>query len=764
MPIIIQEARRLARLGLMPILLHAAPGGKCTCGASECTGNSRGKHPIFPKWQTRQWGAEDEQRAGNGHPCNLGCRLGGPKRLVAIDVDGPEGLASLAELESELGALPPTLTQETGAGEHRLFRFPEAYPLPPNSVGKRGGIGRNVDLRSEGGQVVVWPSTHFSGRQYRWVDARQEIAELPEAWAARLAKPPAKEPRAPRPKPTPRHRPTGTTEAAVVEEIRQKYLDSAIDREVAEVRDAAEGTRNDQLNRSAFSLGQLVASGELSESTVVTVLREAARACGLSESETDATITSGLTAGAKEPRSTPDPDPQKVAAILRKRCPRDAPGQDPPPDLFDPDAPDVPPEAIAASPAQTIMVAADGEWTALLQYVGDPPKLAKTTGNLALILSHDDAWRGCLAHNAFAMTVSWQKRPPWPEAFPRPAVGDALDLDVEYAPVAHWFGFVHGLKSLPKSTVQDALVLAARAQSHHPVVAYLQSLEWDGTPRLSSWLSCYLGAAAGTEDDRVYLSTYGRLWLVSAVARIMQPGCQADLTLVLEGAQGIRKTSALRTLCPDPSWFLPRLPDLRGKDAQQAVLGKWIVEIAELDALKGANWTLVKDYLTQVYDDFRPPYGRTFVHHPRTCVFAASTNEAHWGQDPTGGRRFIPLACGSIDLSALEHDRDQLWAEAVAEYQEGRPWHCTEATTEAIARDQQEARYQVDAWEERIAGWAQKQVAPFTVGDVLSDCLLAKPENWDRQSQTRVGICLARLGYTTRGMARPRVYWRRQPL
>jgi putative DNA primase/helicase len=429
-----------------------------------------------------------------------------------------------------------------------------------------------------------------------------------------------------------------------------------------------------------------------------------------------------------------------------------------PVELFHPDAPDTPPEAIAPSPSQTIMVANDGQWTELLQYTGDPPHLARTTANLALVLAHDDAWRGCLAHNAFAMTVSWQRRPPWPDAFPRPSVGDPLDIDTEYAPVAHWFGFVHGLKSLPKTTVQDAMLLAAKAQSHHPVMAYLESLQWDGTTRLGDWLSRYLGAPILTDDDRVYLSTYGRLWLTSAVARVMQPGCQADLTLVLEGAQGIRKTSALRALCPDPAWFLPRLPDLRSKDAQQAVLGKWIVEIAELDAIKGATATLVKDYLTQVYDDFRPPYGRTFVHHPRTCAFAASTNESHWNPDPSGGRRFIPVPCGTIDLEGLILARDQLWAEAVADYQEGKPWWCTEGATEAIARTEQESRYQGDSLEDRIGAWANMQLAPFAVSDVLADCLMVKPDKWDKSLQTRVGTCLTRLGYSSHGKTRPRLY------
>jgi hypothetical protein len=167
---------RYARLGLHPILLHGlSEDGRCTCGRSECT-DSRGKHPVHRGWQNAPLNvAALDAALEKNWRFNVGLRMGRQPSgivLIAIDVDGPRSL--LGPLEAEEGLLPPTLTASTGKGLHMIFRMPAGCEPPPNRVRLAPGI----DVRSEGGQIVVAPSRHQSGRRYRWIDAR-EPAELP---------------------------------------------------------------------------------------------------------------------------------------------------------------------------------------------------------------------------------------------------------------------------------------------------------------------------------------------------------------------------------------------------------------------------------------------------------------------------------------------------------------------------------------------------------------------------------------------------------
>lgn len=172
--------------------------------------------------------------------------------------------------------------------------------------------------------------------------------------------------------------------------------------------------------------------------------------------------------------------------------------------------------------------------------------------------------------------------------------------------------------SFPKGSVHDALVAASRRVEVHPLREYLERLEWDREPRFDGWLSTYLGAYPNE-----YTRAVGRWWLIAAVARAFDPGCQADHMLVLEGKQGVGKSSAVRILAG--GWYLGSLPDIRNKDAALALQGNWIVEIGELDALRGASATRVKDFVSQTVDSYRPPYDRVTIRRPRSSVFVGTT-------------------------------------------------------------------------------------------------------------------------------------------
>jgi hypothetical protein len=372
--------------------------------------------------------------------------------------------------------------------------------------------------------------------------------------------------------------------------------------------------------------------------------------------------------------------------------------------------------------------------------------LTKDPGNAALMLRFHDDWRGCLEYDAFADQIQWARRPP-DIGFKRPEPGDRLE-DHHGTLVHHWFAKCEGV-SFTKAAIWEAILEAAHANPIHPVRDYLRSLVWDGKPRLSRWLATYLGA-----EPNDYAFAVGRWWMISAVARAFQPGCQADHMLILEGPQGAGKSTALRIL--GGQWYLGSLPDIRDRDKAAAVLqGNWIAEIGELDAVRGAAATRVKDWLTQCFDEYRAAYARLPKRRDRSCVFAGTTNESQYLNDPSGARRFWPVLVRLLDREALQRDRDQLWVEARLAYESGELWYPTTQFADEIA-EQQEERFEEDEWFARIAAWVKggelsaASRTAFTLGDVMGGALSLEPGKWDRTAQTRAGVCLRRLGFRWR--------------
>ncbi|MCC5795264.1 MAG: hypothetical protein JJT85_11095 [Chromatiales bacterium] len=287
-----------------------------------------------------------------------------------------------------------------------------------------------------------------------------------------------------------------------------------------------------------------------------------------------------------------------------------------------------------------------------------------------------------------------------------------------------------------RSAVADSVLLVSQDNRFHPVREYLAGLTWDGEPRLNIWLAEYLNA----DGDPAYLAAVGRRFLLSAVARIMAPGCQADHSLVLEGPQGIGKTTAARLLAVRPEWYAGNLPDVHNKDAAMQLSGRWIIEIAELRAIRGSALEATKAFLTETSDVFRPPYGRRTVQVPRQCVFIATTNESEYLRDRSGNRRFWPVACGQVKREALAADVGQLWAEALHEYRQGEQWHLTPDEA-AMATEQQHARLYQSELEADVAEFLQAELkrgkSETTVRDVLIYGLSVSPDAATYTDQAR---------------------------
>jgi predicted P-loop ATPase len=483
-----------------------------------------------------------------------------------------------------------------------------------------------------------------------------------------------------------------------------------------------------------------------------------------------------------EPNSKADQQLRQAVTLLRDRG-HDVTVAEPPPgqdfnDVLQADGEDAVRMLIAATrPA----AAFSNEWRKEL-LLNDEGEARPVLANAITALRGAPQWQGVLWHDAFATTTVARKPPPWV----RDPAGwsDTPWADRDDALVADWLQ--HQDIMVPMSVAGQAVEVVARDQIFHPVREYLDALTWDGTARLEAWLLHYLGA-----EDNAYHRAVGPRWLISAVARIYGPGCKADCALILEGPQGIRKSSALMALAAP--WFTDRLSDLSSKDAAMETRGVWIIEIAELDTMGRAEVSTVKAFMSRTQDRFRPPYGKRLVDLPRQCVFAGSVNpEGGYLKDPTGGRRFWPVVCSTIDLDALQRDRDQLWAEARERFRRGEAWWLESRELDALAAEEQADRYQGDAWDEPIQAYLENETdwlengygerKPYrrprptplhdvSVAEVMERALGIEKARWTQADQNRVvrslvsmgfKLCRARKGGHGPGGKRERRY-RRQP-
>jgi predicted P-loop ATPase len=292
-----------------------------------------------------------------------------------------------------------------------------------------------------------------------------------------------------------------------------------------------------------------------------------------------------------------------------------------------------------------------------------------------------------LAYDSFSAVTINQKPSPWGTS------GRWSDLDDVSA--ANYLQ--HANVGISSALAHEAAYYLAKQNPIHPVRDWLNSLKWDGTPRLDRLADYYWGC-----PDSEYARMVSVFWPLSAVARIMRPGCIAKYMVVLEGEQDEGKSKSLRALVnghldgdKGVQWFRDNMPDIDHKDIGMYMQGVWIIEIAELSAVRGKEWERTKAFISSPRDTFRAPYGRNMEDYPRQCVFAGSTNEDKWGGDQTGLTRFWPLRPGKLRIDDILRDREQLWAEAKALFDEGRQWY-GDAAFDQLAHAEQDERYDED--------------------------------------------------------------------
>lgn len=378
-------------------------------------------------------------------------------------------------------------------------------------------------------------------------------------------------------------------------------------------------------------------------------------------------------------------------------------------------------------------VGGEGDWTHLLQTTNSGNPLANIS-NTKLVLEHDEGFTGVLGYCSFSYRIMKRTAPP----FKNGIVGEWTDTDTERLRIyiSEHYGFT------PKaSDAMGAIVVHSEEHAFHPVKEYLHGLKWDGKQRIHSWLTTYLGV-----NNTEYSCLVGTFFLVSAIARVMRPPVKVDSVLILEGLQGLGKSTMLHNLFGD--WFTDTPMALGEKDTFQQMQGMWGIELAELDAFNKAENTRAKQFFGSQVDRYRPSYGRMVQEFPRQCVFVGTTNQDRYLKDSTGNRRYWPVECHKIDQEAIKRDRDQLWAEALHLYNNKMPWWPGDEHKH-LFEVQQEDRFDSDVWEPIIHDWLHKNKREcYSAAVIMEESLKMDPQAMKPPEQRRLGLIMHRFGFT----------------
>lgn len=658
---VLAEAKRLCDLGLTVHWLHA-----------------RDKRPVEPGWTVGKKKTFEELLAGYRAGRNVGVRLGdviNGKILSVIDCDVKSSEQKhLIEMEQKLIELvggdtvksAPTVLSGRGRGSRHLYvftvnaissrrlsqssekvkvlLFPKGVPAQEPTKADREALSETelangyrmraaweIDFMSAGKQVAVPPSIHPLGGTYSWELGRELLSldVVPVLDSKRIESVAATRARRAGKLPDTIHQ----TDFGIADLVL-----FGVDEELSGLLEFGVGCEGDK-SASMFKAARGLIKAGIPDADIVTLLLDPSLYfAGVAYTHTKQT-KSWVVAATWVWRYVIEPARRKFGAE------NDFDGVE----IVDV----VLSEAEAKAQADDLGI---NDWQRLIQRSA-PTSGAKPKANyfnISLILRNVFC-DSIVKTDLFARREVWGQTTPW-------AVEGMEVTDGHAFALKKWLQEQWEIDAAPQM-IHDSLSTIAAGNNFHPVREYLNGLVWDGIPRVDSWLRQYIGA----EAPEPYLSEISRKFLCAMVARVFEPGCKFDTILILEGLQGVGK-STFCSILAGPEWFTDAHLDPRDKDAVVTMWGRWLVEFAELSSLRRADLESTKAFLSRQVDRVRVAYGRRMVDYPRQCVFIGTTNAEEYLQDETGNRRFWPVRIGELDFEGLKAARNQLFAEAVHHY------------------------------------------------------------------------------------------------
>lgn len=327
--------------------------------------------------------------------------------------------------------------------------------------------------------------------------------------------------------------------------------------------------------------------------------------------------------------------------------------------------------------------------------------------------------------------------------------------DVDYGLALSWLQDFEGgciTKASPQM-VHTAMTNVAIEDIRHPIIDYLDGLHWDGTPRLSTWLSHAFGV-----DRTPYTEAVARYFFMGMVARVRDPGCQLDYMLVIEGDQGLRKSTICRELAGGEDFFATMTHEKDVTRVSQLLRGKWVIEVDELSAIKRSDIEEIKGFVTRRNEKYIAKYARKQSDEARSCVFIGTTNEFEYLRD-VDNRRFWPVRAIKDDIEWLRQNRDQLFAEADHLVSNGEQYYPERDFEKLYFKPEQDARRVFDDVplavsefaELKAIEWARETGRPYSEFEVVPRDIVNSPkfieERMGNVSQ-KVNQALRMLGWT----------------
>jgi predicted P-loop ATPase len=654
-------------MGLDPMTGRAI----CSCELTgkkwnNCNVEKPGKHP----WKGWKQAPMDTPEQGYAtfkaiwdeypHGVNIGVRTGSVSGIWALDLDMGGAKNGVVDMQRWLAAQGltweehlATLSAKTGGGGyHYVFSYPKDVDKI-STVAPHADMGPHVDIKGDGGFILVEPSVHTSGAVYKWRDeiGKDKLRAATDKLVRAVEK---------------KQRTVGNVDIS--------YTPS-----VQELKDYA-----DELARKKSPRAKQVGKFMLDALDGYAIAEEG----GAHDAYRDIMYFIAKRWSRSDPKEILGHFQESVAARFAHK-------------------------ADASTDMNNLM---DSLYTALEKSreeaeswlgqvaMNDQGAPIATDANLLLYFENHPAWKDSLGYDERRNRPVFLRRPPLQTRKP-----SEFEFARDKTKITLWFQSRARMAGrITKDDIHSAVLSSAWERPFDPLQQEVLSLNnsWDGTPRLESALQ----RAAGTPDG-AWPRTIFPIWMKSLVARILWPGCKADSMLILEGKQGYKKSTFFSSLLPESRYFSDSLSKVGHsiETIRQVHAGPAIFEIGELSGLKKQEVEEIKAFLSAQEDDLRPLYEPPRK-AKRRCVFVGSTNLDNYLRDETGGRRFWPVkVTQEIDLQLVLNERQQWFAEALARVQAGELWWLPNGQASKLAQEEQDARYEEDIWHQPIEQWLARK-------------------------------------------------------